>query len=155
MLLRRAEQASNVKSVRNISLFKRPTFCLVLCHLAFLLGCQEKKRVLLAFQKLSVALHLSVSVTLVLGEHSKEGRSCRCYRRILWPSAKAASDCSVGFIEVFIYVISEDERTGSNKISNNSWDNVLGSQITVYLLWIWQSSRYCLRISGLSWLCRI
>lgn len=138
-----------------LSFAKKPTFSLVLCHLVFLLGFQEQKRVLLAFQKLSVAPDLSVSVTLVPGEHSKEGRSCRCYRRILSPSAKAGFNCSVGLMKVFIYVISKDEGTGSDKISNNSWGDVSGSQITVYLLWIWQSSRYCLRKSGLSRLCRI
>jgi len=66
------------------------------------------------------------------------------------PSAKAASDCSIAFPKFFIYVISMDEGIGSDKISNNSWDDVSGLQTTVYLLWIWQSSRYCLRISGLS-----
>lgn len=102
-----------------------------------------------------MAFDLSVSITLVPREHSKEGMPCRYYRRILSPSTKADSNCSVGLIKVFIYVIHEDEGTGSDKISNNSWGDVSGSHITIYLLWIWLSSRYYLRISGLSWLCKI
>lgn len=97
----------------------------------------------------------SVSITLVPGEHSKGGRSWKCYRRILSSPETAASDCSIGIIKAFIYIISKDEGTASDKISNNSWDDVSGSQITVYLLWMWQSSRYCLTISVLSWIRRL
>lgn len=42
-------------------------------------------------------------------------------------TAKAASDCLNVLIKVFIYVISKDEGTGSDKISNNSWNDVSGS----------------------------
>lgn len=50
------------------------------------------------------------------------------------PSAKAVSDFSVGLTKAFIYVISKDDRTGSDKVSNNSWDDISASQIKVYLL---------------------
>lgn len=106
------------------------------------------KRFRLTFQELSVALDHSVSITLAPGEHNKGGRSWRCYRRTLSSSETAVSDCSIGLIKV-IYIISKDEETASDKISNNSWDDVSRSQIAVYFLWMWQSSRYCLRISVL------
>lgn len=99
-----------------------------------------------------MVLHLSVRVTLAPGQHSEEGGHVNVTNE---NTAKAPFDCLDGLIKVFIYVLSEDERTVSDKISDNSWDDVSGSQIKAYLLWIWQSSRYHLRISGLSWLCRI
>lgn len=101
-----------------------------------------------------MALDHSLSITLVPGEHNKGRRSWRCYRRVLSSSETAVSDCSIGLIKV-IYIISEDEETASDKISNNSWDDVSRSRIAVYFLWMWQSSRYCLRISVLSWICRL
>lgn len=148
MLLKRVEQVHNVKSVRNISFFNQ-------FHVFWHFYFAARKRFLLTFQQRSVALDHSVSITLVPGEHSKGGRSWRCYRRILSSSEAAASDCSTGLIKAFTCIISKDEGTASDKISNNSWDDVSGSRITVYLLWIWQSSRYCLRISVLSWVCRL
>lgn len=48
--------------------------------------------------------------------------------------AKAVSDFSVGLTKIFIYVISKNDRTGSDKV-NNSWDDISASQITLYLLW--------------------
>lgn len=47
--------------------------------------------------------------------------------------AKAVSDFSVGLTKIFIYVISKNDRTGSDKV-NNSWDDISASQITLYLL---------------------
>lgn len=101
--------------------------------------------------------HLTRVWALFLYQDSiaKGGRSWRCYRRILSSSETAVSDCSIGLIKVFIYIISKDEGTASDKISNNSWDDVSRSQITVYFLWKWQSPRYCLRISVLSWVCKL
>lgn len=97
-----------------------------------------------------MALDHSVSITLVPGKHSKGGRSWRCHRRLLSSSETAVSDSSICLIKDFIHIISKDEGTASDKISNNSWGDVSRSQITVYFLCMWQSSRYHLSISVLS-----
>lgn len=50
-----------------------------------------------------------------------------------WITSNKSSLCSVGLIKVFIYVTSKDDRTGSDKVSNNSTDDASAPQITVCL----------------------